>query len=50
MIPQLNPADVNATGAYQLAMVLAMLSMGIGAILRFLPSRKWKAEGRDLMK
>jgi hypothetical protein len=50
MIPQLNPADVNATGAYQLAMVLAMVSMGIGAILRFLPSRKWKSEGRDLMK
>jgi hypothetical protein len=50
MIPQLNPADVNATGAYQLAMALAMVSMGIGAILRFLPSRKWKSEGRDLMK
>jgi hypothetical protein len=50
MIPQLNPANVNATGAYQLAMALAMLSMGIGAILRFLPSRKWKSEGRDLMK
>jgi hypothetical protein len=31
-------------------MALAMLSMGIGAILRFLPSRKWKSEGRDLMK
>ena len=50
MIPQLNPSDVNAMGAYQLAMALAALSMGIGAILRFLPSRKWKAEGRDLMK
>jgi len=50
MIPELSPNSVSATGAYQVALVLAALSMGIGAILRFLPSRKWKAEGRDLMK
>jgi hypothetical protein len=50
MIPELNPANVNAMGAYQLAMVLAALSFGMGVILRFLPSRKWKSEGRDLMK
>jgi hypothetical protein len=50
VIPQLNPADINATGAYALAMALAMISFGIGAILRFLPSRTWKSEGRDLMK
>jgi hypothetical protein len=31
-------------------MALAMISFGIGAILRFLPSRTWKSEGRDLMK
>jgi hypothetical protein len=50
MIPELNAADINATGAYIVAMALAMISMGIGAILRFLPSRTWKSEGRDLMK
>jgi hypothetical protein len=50
VIPELNPADINATGAYALAMALAMISFGIGAILRFLPLRTWKSEGRDLMR
>ncbi|MEM2692992.1 MAG: hypothetical protein QXW56_05820 [Nitrososphaerota archaeon] len=50
MIPELTPNSVSATGAYQLATALAMLSLGVGAILRSLPSRKWKAEGRDLMR
>ena len=50
VIPELNPANINATGAYAVAMSLAMISFGVGAILRFLPSRTWKYEGRDLMK
>lgn len=50
MIPELTPANVDALGPYQLAVVLAAISMGVGALLRSLPSRKWKAEGRDLMR
>lgn len=49
-VPQLTPEAVNALNAYALAGALAAVCLVVGAVLRFLPSKTAKREGRDLMR
>lgn len=50
MIPQLSPASIDALNAYGVATTVAALTFVVGMMLRHLPSRWAKAEGKDLIK